>query len=699
MYITTDEQRKILDYINKGYNVELNSKVGTGKSTLGLIIAQSNSEKSILFLTYSQKLAVEYKILAEKENLNNIEVKSFNTFFQNSYSTDKDIKTDLDLIHLIENNTTLLDELPNYDIIIIDEAQDLDFSIYKCLTKVLAKTYKNSQLVVMGDADQNIYRFKGSDTRFLDNAQAVFKFNDREWKKAHLSKSLRLTKDITDFLNKIYYQKDYIESDISINNSFNYIVCDSADVYDLYKKLEPIFDKYKDEEIIIVTYAYRYYEQSHFSNFLNFLSSQDHLIYKQNHLDHEVSVSDYKNKIVATSVLASKGFERKVAILFDYDNEYLDYVMQDVHNKKPTNFHMVGLTRGKEKTIILNDYLSSPLRFLNKENLLKCVSTTLEDDKFNEWKEILDEPDYKYQEALKGKKYKYSVKTLLRSVLITNLKNELQGLRFYEKDLVSNYDFNEVISNISYYKQEKDNQILYTENVNILNALFFKMYYQYKKNKLDDFISKIESIFELINVENYKGELSYLLPYKERIKKFIDNYKNNDFNLMELVLIVYVFKEHKFFKLNQIQKNSWITDEQKVAAFKLYESILSDDTTFELNLELKTESIELYGVASCFDHKTKTIWDFKFTDEVSLASMLQLLVYKYIILKNENFEEYKDYQLKIFNLKKCKEMTFYLDDESIIRLVEKIISIKLENKKEIGEEQFLQKCLDWILKQ
>lgn len=81
-----------------------------------------------------------------------------------------------------------------YKYIFVDEFQDTDIKQWDFIT-----TFQDANLLVVGDAKQNLYSFRGSTSAIIKSLS-----NDSGWETIRLSQNYRSTKQICDFANEIH---------------------------------------------------------------------------------------------------------------------------------------------------------------------------------------------------------------------------------------------------------------------------------------------------------------------------------------------------------------------------------------------------------------------------------------------------------------------------------------------------------------
>lgn len=182
------EQLAIVENLGRGFNIIVNSVAGSGKTTTSLHVAKGNSylRPHTLLLTYNARLKDETRMKAKELGLHtNLEVHSFHAFgildivkFAKPYIMGLGVKyyspfcfRDAGIRATVENDGKPSDQFTNYDIIIIDESQDMTNLYYSFVSKILRdhkEMYKCiPQMLIIGDEHQCIFAFNGSDSRFV----------------------------------------------------------------------------------------------------------------------------------------------------------------------------------------------------------------------------------------------------------------------------------------------------------------------------------------------------------------------------------------------------------------------------------------------------------------------------------------------------------------------------------------------------
>ena len=128
------EQNNVINFLQKGNNVIVDSVAGSGKTTCSLYIAKTFSQQNILLLTYNSKLKTETREKVRKYEIKNMEVHSYHSFCYKYY--DKNCKKDSGIEHFLFKKKIPPNNNFMYDIIILDETQDVTPLLYKVVCKI-----------------------------------------------------------------------------------------------------------------------------------------------------------------------------------------------------------------------------------------------------------------------------------------------------------------------------------------------------------------------------------------------------------------------------------------------------------------------------------------------------------------------------------------------------------------------------------
>ena len=369
----TVEQQVFVNTALSGENILVEACIGSGKTTsIQYLCDQFPSDKRILYLTYNRLLKVDAKSKIKNKNafVTNYHGFAYKWLITNNISSSK---SDTIQVFLKERP-----KFEKYDVLIMDEYQDIDEEISKML-EIIKDSNKDMQLIAVGDMDQKIY-----DKTRLD----VVKFIDSflgEHKVLEFTNCFRLNKDIAEKLGIVWNKKivgvneNCKVSHMNFDEAIDFISkCDSKDILCLgartgamSKALNTLEEKYPDEFNKNTVYA----------------SIRDN--------DNIKAVDPKKNSAIFTTYDSSKGLEYKNCILFDFDIDYW-FTRLLFPNQKYSilrNIFCVAASRGKDNIIFVKEKHA-----LLDEKILS--NTKIEKDNKIPDVNISEMFDFKYKESV-----------------------------------------------------------------------------------------------------------------------------------------------------------------------------------------------------------------------------------------------------------------------------------------------------------
>ena len=376
--LSSSEQQNIIDNVILGNNICSISVAGSGKSTTILLLANQLKEKKILHMTYNSSLRKEFKEKVEYEKIDNLDVHTFHSFavkyFLPIAYTDDGIREIL--IKKIEP----VYEIPSYDIVVIDECQDLTSLYYRFMIYFLTMLKNKIQLVVLGDPLQSLYEFKGSDHRFLTLAfqlwakQPFLKTNHFEF--CSLKTSYRLTNQMSEFINTVLYTEKFIDtcrsgSPITYIRNNNYSV--EKIIINMIKRIIDEGDLPSDIFILAASVSGINSHLKKMENILTELEIPCYIPYSDvEKMDERV----IGGKVVFSTFHTVKGRQRKHVFVMGFDNSYFEFYAKTLSKYECPNTLYVACTRSTHHLYLIesnNRNIDRPLDFLQLcHHQMKC---------------------------------------------------------------------------------------------------------------------------------------------------------------------------------------------------------------------------------------------------------------------------------------------------------------------------------------
>ena len=202
----SDRQREIITDKESKYIV-VAAGPGSGKTRVlvhklaSLLLLEDVKHEQLLMLTFSRAAATEFKqrlIELIGNAAHYVEIKTFHAFCFDILGKVGNLDDAVDVVkratQMIENGEAEQGKI-NRSVLVIDEAQDMDADEY-ALVRAMMRNNEAMRVIAVGDDDQNIYHFRGSDSRymqsFVDEMEAV---------KYEMTENFRSAKPIVDFAN------------------------------------------------------------------------------------------------------------------------------------------------------------------------------------------------------------------------------------------------------------------------------------------------------------------------------------------------------------------------------------------------------------------------------------------------------------------------------------------------------------------
>lgn len=580
----TTEQQLIGKLAFESYNLTVCAVAGSGKTTTCKHIISLIPNKKILLLLYNKELAKETK--KKLKTFDNVEVKTLHSFIQNKYSID--CSNDRGLYKLVNNNIKKIVNL-DYDLIIIDEAQDLTSLMYNSI-KIIIRDFNIHQIILLGDLKQCIYSFRGANPKYLENAEEYFKFQNSKWEHLTLSLSFRCPDSVTSIIRKVSGIK--MES---VNQGGTVEFCTGSFLGWSPTAIELVISKIKYflnqgnylDQIAILSYSCRH-GNNPLAKLANQLTKRGFPIHFPDHDDREPHEKLIRGKIVFSTFHGFKGRERKMIILYGID-DYLERYM-DLDNCP--NILYVALTRCTDYLLIVNNSINNSPFFLN--------------------------PVFKYSINNIHPKF-FNIPTVWNVCSLSkklSIETIIELENYFTTTIIQkpiNKPFNRIVPF----------EFLYEDTSALLGDLVV-WYYRYK-------INPVIALDDLFTLNKYILDVSTEKKIiKENIEIANDFYDQGDYLKFMAISINLMKCKHVVFPLRQIKNYDWINVKRIKKAVNVITETL--DTTnnpsnifFEVPLNIEYLDYTLYGYSDII--KDDIVYEIKFTTSLRPEHQIQLLLY------------------------------------------------------------------------
>lgn len=382
----SEEQQIAIQHIVNGDNVVLDAVAGSGKSTTILSLATRLPNKRVLQITYNAMLRKEIQTKIETLGIKNIKVHTFHSLAVRYYL--KSAHTDTGIRKIVVEKMPPRDGIPHFDILVLDEAQDMAFLYFEFISKFgIDMAGRNPfQLFVLGDFMQGIYEFKGSDVRFITQAAVIwnkyFRLLSRTFHQCTLKTSYRITRQMARFLNDVVLGEQRLEAQkdgpdivymrhksrvletMAITQIIKLIDegASAGDFFIIAPSVKGVNSNIRKMENALVNRGLRCYVP----------------MFDTEGFDDKV----IEGKIVFSTIHSVKGRERKYVFVMGFDQSYFHFASGLLSDKCPNAIY-VACTRATVQMFLLekDDYSDDrPLAFLKKTH------HQMRDEKYVEFK-------------------------------------------------------------------------------------------------------------------------------------------------------------------------------------------------------------------------------------------------------------------------------------------------------------------------
>jgi ATP-dependent DNA helicase RecQ len=173
----SDVQRRIIDDKDSRYIV-VAAGPGSGKTKVlvhklaSLLLMEDIKHEQLLMVTFSRAATTEFKkrlidLIGNAAHF--IEIKTFHSYCFDLLgkvgTLDRSSSIIKNTVEKIKNNEVEASRITK-TVLVIDEAQDMDNEEFE-LIKVLMEKNEEMRVIAVGDDDQNIYEWRGADSKFL----------------------------------------------------------------------------------------------------------------------------------------------------------------------------------------------------------------------------------------------------------------------------------------------------------------------------------------------------------------------------------------------------------------------------------------------------------------------------------------------------------------------------------------------------
>jgi hypothetical protein len=713
----SDEQYLIFSHIKNGDNAIGDACAGSGKSTTILSIAENLPTKSFLQLAYNSMLRKEIQEKTDKLSLTNICVHTFHSLVVKYYSDQG--HTDTEIRRVLLNNTPPRTQLPKYDVIVIDEAQDMTFLYFKLIIRFCRDMGGSIQLLVLGDFMQGLYEFKGADTRFLTCADKIWSdfpyLKTPTFHHCTLKMSYRITRQMADFVNNVLLGEERLFA-CKDGEPVYYIRRGQKDVERfVVHKIKSLLNAGAHPRDFFILGGSVKGDKSPIRKIENALVEQNipcHVpMFENDKIDERV----IDGKVVFSTFHSVKGRQRKYVFVIGFDQSYFKYFARNCDDTVCPNTLYVACTRATHQLYVVERHNPRypenahirPLRFLKMSHMQMKSSRYISF-------QGLPQGNFSYEEdeIMTADKHFVTPTDLIKFIPENVLEDILPILEKIFEDIgeqePATIDIPTIIST----------KCSGFEDVSDLNGIAIPMMYfdVIGTNGSKPIYDMIENKMQQCSTDEHS--------FLKKAIELLPATCNNPSDYLYLANVYVAVCEKLYFKLNQISidEYGWLDNDMLEDCIqRLHDNIIheishKDDSAIEVeklfiqcdNNKLHANidrllrehfSNEEFRFSARLDLVTDySVWEIKCTSDITNDHLLQLVIYawlwRYCIEDMENLENIRDF--KLINIKNGKKYRLNATTPQLDYIVISLLKGKYFNSPLKNETDFITECKNYI---
>lgn len=562
-------------------------------------------------------------------------------------------------------------------------------------------------LCVFGDPRQNIYAFKDADDRFLTMADKLWTSRSElknTWSKLPLKTSFRITTHMANFVNRVMLSLPVGDEAIVANKTgvkVKYMLCNSYGPVPRQTINTLLASGYKPSDVFVIAPSIRNIN-SPIRDFENDMVKRGIPCFVPNDDDGKLDQSVIAGKMVFSSFHQTKGLERKIVIIFGFDETYFKFFNKNANPELCPNELYVAATRAKEHLIVIHDYKQNYLPFLN----LSCLEDVADVKKGkHEPKQIAPDP-----------RLKFSVSELTRHLstpCTDDMMNMLCWVRLEHPrpNLIRpgcDFTLHSPISIPSIVKGTTG-----MESVSEINGICIPTIYEYRTVK--PVVGAFGPVKGVINVVKVVDEnIKFIDIYdRHRVQQICDKVNNGKPSISDFLQLSNFYSSlctGYMFKTRQIDNYDWMDPRDLESAIKLITKYIPVGTNFEVSMEAfmivngmsrnisgRVDAMVITnpeGICKSLSDgilpdDTVRIWEFKCVKELNNEHILQLADYAWLFQKNHPMVRAYYYLLNILDDTLIEIVVSPYDSENLNKIVHKQVLEKIKVHVRGSDEDFL----------
>ena len=348
----TDEQQFFIDSALAGKNILVDACIGSGKTTTIQKACEYLNPKRVLYLTYNRRL---YDDACRKIHDQNTTIATFHRFAAQCCAANGIEQTSMNTVC---RQFATISHIPKYDVVIVDEYQDLREDTAGVLNTICRLSYLEydgfvPQFLIVGDMQQKIYdtsNFKADE--FIQYLFGIVK-NDEYMR---FTQCFRLAPAYAAEIGQAWGK-----SIIGCNPN------NRVETMDSLRHIANILSGYEPKDILVLGGKMSWGARTQLQNMLEETypnKFNKNTVYASMDEQDEMQSFDTSDAAIFTTYDSAKGLERKVCVVCDFTDKYFEARQKhSVSREILKNIFLVAASRGKERIIFYKDQYADKLEF------------------------------------------------------------------------------------------------------------------------------------------------------------------------------------------------------------------------------------------------------------------------------------------------------------------------------------------------
>jgi hypothetical protein len=706
----SDEQLFVINQLKTQKNVVVDAIAGSGKSTTILSVAKAFIGINILQMTYNSMLRLEIKEKTKVLQIENIEVHTFHSLAKKYYMLSA--HTDTAIRYILFNNIKPRIEIPIFQLIVLDETQDMSFLYFQFMLKFSKDMGGNFQLLILGDYKQGLYEFKGADTRFLTMGDQIWELHpqliSKDFVRCTLKMSYRITKQMASFVNNVMLGEERMFSCKDGEQVFYYRQSRrNTEIFVIaqIKKLLAMGAKPSDFFVLCASVKG---QNSYIRKMENALVENDIPCHVPMLETENVDEKVIEGKVVFSTFHSVKGRQRKYVFVVGFDNSYY-FKAKNASKEICPNTLYVGTTRATDSLYLLekNDFdTDRPLEFLKMNH-----------------HEMKMQPYISFKGTPQSLFYERNLETEQKTLVPRFNITPTSLITFVPENVIEEISplLDRIFVRLSGEPLETDEIELPTvfktrqgfyEDVSDINGIAIPCIYYHHIQKKWKTPGQEPNILKKMVENNMSDSKDYEHKY---LKEIIQNMPEKCVKISDYLYASNIYiatQERLYFKLKQIEPDeyTWLNRENVIKCLKrldahvltecrhkipIFEKVLID-----YSMDKEHEDIDAI-LAPHFNNKTifrfsarvdlvteNTLWELKCTSKITIDHLLQVVIYawlwKILIADDRN--------IRILNIKTGELLQLEATMDELTLIVVALLQGKYCPPVIKTDEEFIQDC-------